>query len=48
MTRPGEQLGPKMAAGPEGFRLWQKNREQTMEEILAGAPFRILESEQGQ
>lgn len=48
MTRPGEQLGRKMAAGPEGFRLWQKNRERTVEEILAGAPFRILESEQGQ
>ena len=48
MNRPSEQLGPTMAAGPEGFRLWQKNRERTMEEILAGAPFRILESEQGQ
>jgi hypothetical protein len=48
MNRPSEQLGPTLAAGPEGFRLWQKNRERTMEEILAGAPFRILESEPGQ
>jgi len=48
MTRPGEPLGPKMAAGPEGFRLWQKNRERAVEEILVGAPFRILESECGQ
>jgi hypothetical protein len=36
-----------MAVGPEGFRLWQKDRERTIAEILAGAPFRILESEQG-
>ena len=48
MNRSGEPLGPKMAAGPEGFRLWQKNRERTEEGILAGAPFHILESEPGQ
>ena len=34
-----------MAAEPEGFRLWQKNRERTEEEILAGTPLRILETE---
>ncbi|MSO22537.1 MAG: hypothetical protein EXQ58_04635 [Acidobacteria bacterium] len=37
-----------MAAGPEGFRLWQKNRERTEEGMLAGAPFHNLESEPGQ
>jgi hypothetical protein len=47
MTRPRAESHPRIAVGPEGFRLWQKSRERTVEEILAGAPFRILESEQG-
>jgi hypothetical protein len=37
----------KRRTSPAGFRLWQKSRERTVEEILAGAPFRVLESELG-
>lgn len=37
----------KSMMNPAGFRLWQKNRERTVEEILAGAPFQVLESELG-